>query len=64
MENHLSILGIALEHKNHGNCSVKCIYKEYVFKEIKMLDTLKAIHESDISAEMIEENGYFFAHAT
>lgn len=59
MENYLRILGIALEHKKHGNFSVKCIYKEYVFKEIKILDTLKAIHVSDISAEVIEENGYF-----
>ena len=55
--NHLSILTITSEHKNKPKFSFNFVSKEHVLEKIQMLDSSKAIHESDIPVKLIKENG-------
>ena len=61
--NHPSILAIAPEYKYKANFSFNFVSKEDVLTEIKILDVLKAIQESDIPVKIIKANENFFAEA-
>ena len=58
---HPSILAIAPEYKNRANVSFNFVSKEYFLTEIKVLDVLKVIQESDIPVKIIKANENFFA---
>ena len=49
------------EYKNRANFSFNFVSKEDVLTEIKMLDVLKAIQESEILVKIIKANENFFA---
>ena len=59
--NHPSILTITSEHENTPKCSFNCVSKEHVLEEIQMLDSSKAIQESDIPVKLIKEINDLFA---
>ena len=59
--NHPSILTITTEHENTPKCSFNFVSKEHVPEEIQMLDSLKAIQESNIPLKLIKENSDLFA---
>ena len=59
--NHPSILTITSEHQNKPKFSFNFVLKEHVLEEIQMLDSAKAIQESDIPVELIKENSDLFA---
>ena len=59
--NHPSILTITSEHKNTPKFSFNFVSKEHVLEEIQMLDSSKAIQESDIPVKLIKENSDLFA---
>ena len=58
-----SILAIASEYKNRPNFSSNFVSKEDVLTEIKVLDVLKTIQESDIPVKIIKANENFFVEA-
>ena len=60
-KNHPSILTITSEHENTPKFSFNFASKEHVLEEIKMLDSSKAIQESDNPVKLIKENSNFFA---
>ena len=51
------------EYKNRANFSFNFVSKEDVLAEIKMLDVLKAIQESEIPVKIIKANENFFAES-
>ena len=59
--NHPSILKITSEHENTPKLSFNFVSKEHVFEEIQILDSPKAIQESDILVKLIKENRDLFA---
>ena len=59
--NHPSILAITSEYKNRANFSFNFVSKEDVLTEIKVLDVLKVIQESDIPVKITKANENFFA---
>ena len=59
--NHPSILIITSEHENTPKFSFNFVLKEHVPEEIQMLDSSKAIQESDIPAKLIKGNSDLFA---
>ena len=59
--NHPSILTITSEHENTPKFSFNFVSKEHVLEEIQMLDSSKAIQESDIPVKLIKENSDLFA---
>ena len=61
--NHPSILAITSEYINTANFSFNFVSKEDVLTEIKVLDVLKTIQESNISIKIIKVNENFFAEA-
>ena len=52
--NHPSILTITSEHENTPKFSFNFVSKEHVLEEIQMLDSSKAIQESDIPVKLIK----------
>ena len=56
--NHPSILTITSEHENTPKYSFNFALKEYVLEDIQMLDSSKAIQESDIPVKLIKENSF------
>ena len=63
LRNHPSILAIASEYKNNANFFFNFVSKEDILTEIKVLDVLKVIQESDIPVKIIKANENFFAEA-
>ena len=61
--NHPSILAITSEYKNRANFSFNLFSNEDVFTEIKELDVLKAIKESEIPVKIIKTNENLFVEA-
>ena len=61
--NHPSILAITSEYINTANLSFNFVSKEDVLTEIKVLDVLTTIKESNISIKIIEVNENFSAEA-
>ena len=59
--NHPSILTITSEHENTPKVFFNFVLKEHVLEEIQMLDSSKAIQESDIPVKLIKENSDLFA---
>ena len=59
--NRPSILTITTEHENRPKFSFNSFSKEHVLEEIQMLDSLKAIQESNIPLKLIKENSDLFA---
>ena len=59
--NHPSILTITSEHENKPKFSFNFVSKEHVFEETQMLDSSKAIQESDTPVKLIKENSDVFA---
>ena len=59
--NHPSILTITSEHQNTPKFSFNFVSKEHVLEGIQMLDSSKAIQESDIPIKLIKENSDLFA---
>ena len=59
--NHPSILTITSEHRNTPKFSFNFVSKEHVLEEIQMLDSSKAIQESDIPLKLIKGNSDLFA---
>ena len=60
-KNHPSILKIATEHENMPKFSFNFLLKEQVLKETEMLDSSKAIQESDVPVKIKETD--IFAEA-
>ena len=58
--NHPSILTITSEHENTPKFSFNFVSKEHVLEEIQMMDSSKAIQESDIPVKLIKENSDLF----
>ena len=54
--NHPGILTITSEHENTPKFPFNFVSKEHVLGEIQMLDSSKAIQESDIPVKLIKEN--------
>ena len=59
--NHPSNLTTTSEHENTPNFSFNFVSKEHALEEIQMLDSSKAIQESDILVKLIKENSDLFA---
>ena len=59
--NYPSILTITSEYENKPKFSFNFVSKKHVLEEIQMLDSSKAIHESDIPVKLNKENSEFFA---
>ena len=59
--NHTSILTITSEHQNTLKFSFNFVSKEHVLRKIKMLDSSKAIQESDIPVKLIKGDSDLFA---
>ena len=59
--NHPNILATTSEDENTPKRSFNFISKEHVLEEIQMLDSSKAIQESDIPVKLIKENSDLFA---
>ena len=56
-----SILTIASEHENTSKFPFNFVSKEHALEEIEMLDSSKAIQESDILVKIIKGNKNLFA---
>ena len=59
--NHPSIFTINSEHENTPKFSFNFVSKEHVLEDIQILDSSKAIQESDILVKLIKENSDLFA---
>ena len=59
--NHPSILTRTSEHENTPKYCFNFVLKEYVLEEMQMLDSSKAVQESDIPLKLIKENSHLFA---
>ena len=59
--NHPSIFTITSEHENTPKFSFTFVSKEHVLGEIQIMDSSKAIQESDIPVKLTKENGDLFA---
>ena len=59
--NYPSIFTITSEHENTPKFSFNFVSKEHVLEEIQMLDSSKAIQESDIPVKLTEGNNDLFA---
>ena len=59
--NHPSILTITSEHENTPKFPFNYVSKEHVLKEMQMLDSSKAIQESDIPVNLIKGKSNLFA---
>ena len=51
-----SILTITSEHENASKFSFNLVSKENIFEEIQVLNSSKAIQESDISIKLFKGN--------
>ena len=59
--NHPSILTITSEHENTPKVFFNFVLKEHVLEEMQMLDSSKAIQESNIPVKLIKESSDLFA---
>ena len=60
--NHPSILAVSSEHEKTPRFSFNFVSKEHVLEEIQILDSSKAIQESDIPVNLTKGNNDLFAN--